>query len=153
MKFIFRVIEKFQETTVSSTSLLVFPSNRDSTAGRDILKIGEHAAPVSSCHANQHPTTAHSCFPEDERENEMYIANQQEIFENASLEGFASVFSGRICDAVRMVSFSTNGKTYSKASVATVFPPWGGPFNCLLSLDICESKVETLATVGVQENL
>lgn len=75
----------------------------------------------------------------------MDITNTQEIFEGASLEGIAAVFNGLICGAIRTVSFSTNGKTYSKASVTTVFPPWGGPVDCLLSLDICEPKVQPLA--------
>lgn len=29
--------------------------------------------------------------------------------------------------------------------MATVFPPWDGPVDCLLSLDICEPEVQNLA--------
>lgn len=29
--------------------------------------------------------------------------------------------------------------------MTTVFPLWGGPVDCLLSLDVCESRVEYLA--------
>lgn len=73
------------------------------------------------------------------------ITNTQEIFEHASLTGIATVFSGLICGAIRTTLFQANGEKYSKASVTTVFPPWGGPVDCLLSLEVCESWVQPLA--------
>ncbi|KAJ6003896.1 hypothetical protein N7540_013178 [Penicillium herquei] len=98
------------------------------------------------CHESS-PLTAHARFSQDVWQVSTDLANTQEVFEHASLEGIAAVFKGVISGAIRIRtnSSSTSGKTCSKASVTTVFPPWGGPVDCLLSLDICESMVQDLA--------
>lgn len=72
------------------------------------------------------------------------ITNTQVIFEHASVDGIAAVFEGLICGAIRETSLFVDGTTCAKASVTTVFPPWGA-VDCLLSLDICETSVEPLA--------
>lgn len=55
------------------------------------------------------------------------------------------VFGGLISGAIRTVPVRTNEGISWKASVTTVFPLWGGPVDCFLSLDVCESGVEYLA--------
>lgn len=111
---------------------------------RDSLEVEEeYTTSAPSCHVNPYFTT-HTRIPQDDWQISTDLTNTQEIFEHASLEGIAAVFKGLICGAIR-TSFPTSVKTYSKASVTTVFPPWGGPVDCLLSLDICESMVQALA--------
>ncbi|OQE72622.1 hypothetical protein PENNAL_c0095G11909, partial [Penicillium nalgiovense] len=97
---------------------------------------------VPDCYADQYFTTV-SRLPQNDGQDD--ITNTQEIFEHASLAGIATVFSGLICGAIRTTLFQANGEKYSKASVTTVFPPWGGPVDCLLSLEVCESWVQPLA--------
>ncbi|KFY48961.1 hypothetical protein V495_00870 [Pseudogymnoascus sp. VKM F-4514 (FW-929)] len=72
---------------------------------------------------------------------------QEKVIENASLEGVAKVFDKNICVAIRRVQVQTDSDkiTSWKASVTMVFPLWGGPVDCLMSLDVCESDVEHLA--------
>lgn len=67
------------------------------------------------------------------------------MFEHASLEGIATVFDQYICGAIRRDPIQIDRITFWRASVTTVFPLWGGPVDCLLSLDICEWGVEYLA--------
>ncbi|KAL4755741.1 uncharacterized protein BDW70DRAFT_145998 [Aspergillus foveolatus] len=98
-----------------------------------------------NCQANQYFAENHSRFTQDDRQDDLDITNTQEIFEHASLDGVATVFDGLICGAIRTTSFLANGKRFTRASVTTVFPPWGGPVDCLLSLDICISSVPQLA--------
>ena len=139
-------IRKPQEVTVSSKPYLLFiPANRNSIARQDSLEIEKHKVSGPSCHSALYLATIDSCFLPDDCQNDTDITNTQEVFEHASLGGIAAVFKGPIYGAIRTTSFPINGKTYSKASVTTVFPPWGGPVDCLLSLDICESKVQSLA--------
>ena len=63
----------------------------------------------------------------------------------ASLEGTAKVFERYICGAIRRIQAQTESMTSWKASVTMLFPLWGGPVDCLMSLDVCESDVEHLA--------
>lgn len=72
---------------------------------------------------------------------------KEKVIENASLEGVAKVFDKNICVAIRRVQVQTDSDkiTSWKASVTMVFPLWGGPVDCLMSLDVCESDVEHLA--------
>lgn len=66
---------------------------------------------------------------------------EQRVIENATIEGTKHVFGEELCRAVRKVY--THGQT--KASVTTVLPKWGGPVDCLISLDIREEEVDQLA--------
>jgi hypothetical protein len=68
-------------------------------------------------------------------------AQEQRVIENASLQGIAKVFDEYMCDAIRRVTVQSD----LKAAVTTVLPVWGGPVDCLMSLDICEREVEQLA--------
>ncbi|KAJ6118882.1 hypothetical protein N7471_013502 [Penicillium samsonianum] len=113
---------------------------------RGSLEVKEYTTPASNCQANPYFTTRVR-FSQDDWQIGTDLTNTQEIFEHASLEGIAAVFKGIISGAIRIrtKSFPNSVKTYSKASVTTVFPPWGGPVDCLLSLDICESRVQALA--------
>ena len=72
---------------------------------------------------------------------------QEDVSEHASLEGLEEVFDQFICDAIRRVPVQTDTTTSWKASVTMVFPLWGGPVDCLMSLDVCERDVEHLAMV------
>ncbi|KAJ5100876.1 hypothetical protein N7456_006928 [Penicillium angulare] len=110
------------------------------------LEVEEYSEPILDFHESS-PLTAHARFLQDDWQVSTDLANTQEVFEHASLEGIAAVFNGAISGAIRIRtnSSSTSVKTCSKASVTTVFPPWGGPVDCLLSLDICESMVQALA--------
>jgi hypothetical protein len=71
----------------------------------------------------------------------------EDVFEHASLEGTAKVFDRPMCDSMRRVLVRTETTTSWKASVTMVFPLWGGPVDCLMSLDVCEEDVEHLAMV------
>ncbi|KGO78213.1 hypothetical protein PITC_035810 [Penicillium italicum] len=134
------------ETTASQPSYTINEGEVD----RSVISIGNTVISEpgllhhDDVHIQDNRETPRDYPRRDNLEAEEYAAST-EIFEGASLEGIATVFSGLICGSIRTSSFSTNGKTYSKASVTTVFPPWGGPVDCLLSLDICESRVQTLA--------
>ncbi|KIW39694.1 uncharacterized protein PV06_08284 [Exophiala oligosperma] len=66
-------------------------------------------------------------------------AAQQRVVENAKIHGVAKVFGDDLCGAVRRVEEG------SRAAVTMAFPLWGGPVQCLMSLDICEPHVERLA--------
>ena len=46
-----------------------------------------------------------------------------------------------MCGAIRRVSVQKE----LKAAVTTILPLWGGPVDCLISLDICDQEVEQLA--------
>jgi hypothetical protein len=63
------------------------------------------------------------------------------VIENASLEGIATVFDKYMCSVIRRVTVDKD----LKAAVTMVFPVWGGPVDCLMSLDVCEQEVEKLA--------
>jgi len=67
-------------------------------------------------------------------------AQEQQVIENASLQGMAKVFDEYMCGAIRRVIVDS----VLKAAVTMVFPVWGGPVNCLMSLDVCERDVEQL---------
>jgi hypothetical protein len=67
-------------------------------------------------------------------------AQEQRVIENASLQGIAKVFDEYMCDAIRRVTVQSD----LKAAVTTVLPVWGGPVDCLMSLDVCEREVEQL---------
>jgi hypothetical protein len=71
---------------------------------------------------------------------------RQEVFEHASLRGTGIIFKYNkyLCDVIRKVSIQVGTSSVWKAAVTTVFPIWGGPVDCLLSLDICEWGVEYL---------
>lgn len=66
---------------------------------------------------------------------------EQRVIENATIEGTRHVFGDELCRAVRKVH--TQGQM--KAAVTTVLPKWGGPVDCLISLDIREEEVDRLA--------
>ena len=68
-------------------------------------------------------------------------AQEQRVIENASLQGIAKVFYEYMCGAIRRVTVDSD----LKAAVTMVFPVWGGPVDCLMSLDVCERDVEQLA--------
>lgn len=68
----------------------------------------------------------------------------QEVFEHASLLGTGTIFNKYLCDVIRKVCIRVGTSSVWKAAVTTVFPIWGGPVDCLLSLDICEWGVEYL---------
>jgi hypothetical protein len=70
-----------------------------------------------------------------------FTGAQEEVIENASLQGIAKVFDEYMCSAIRRVTAQSG----LKAAVTTVLPLWGGPVDCLMSLDICEREVEQLA--------
>ena len=53
------------------------------------------------------------------------------------------MFDDYLCDAIRKVVSGNE----AKAAVTTVLPLWGGPVDCLISLDICDNAVEHLAMV------
>jgi hypothetical protein len=108
---------------------------------RESLAFEDQIEPIPSCRAYQGLTKPHA---QDNSLEDTDITNTQEIFEHASTDGIAAVFKGLICGAIRTTSVFVNGITRSKASVTTVFPPWGA-VDCLLSLDICETSVEPLA--------
>ncbi len=63
------------------------------------------------------------------------------MIENAPLQGIAKVFDEYMCNTIRRVTV----QGVLKAAVTTVLPVWGGPVDCLMSLDICEREVEKLA--------
>ncbi|KAK3371618.1 hypothetical protein B0T24DRAFT_629705 [Lasiosphaeria ovina] len=65
----------------------------------------------------------------------------QRVIERASLHGIAKVFDEYMCSAIRRVAVQNE----IKAAVTTVLPLWGGPVDCLMSLDICELEVKQLA--------
>lgn len=111
---------------------------------RESLAFEDHSVRNPSCHAYQELTKPHAGFSQDNIQENTDITNTQEIFEHASINGIAAVFEGLICGAIRTTSLFVNGISRSKASVTTVFPPWGA-VDCLLSLDICETRVESLA--------
>jgi len=67
------------------------------------------------------------------------------VIENASIEGIGKVFDKYICGAIRRVPVQSDRITSWRASVTMVFPLWGGPVDCLMSLDVCEWDVEHLA--------
>jgi hypothetical protein len=62
------------------------------------------------------------------------------VFGNASLQGITKVFDEYMCGAIRRVTIDSD----LKAAVTMVFPVWGGPVDCLMSLDVCERDVEQL---------
>jgi hypothetical protein len=68
-------------------------------------------------------------------------AQEQLVLENASLRGIAQIFDGYMCHAIRRVSIEGD----SKAAITMVFPGWGGPVDCLMSLDIREWDIAQLA--------
>ncbi|KAH8591189.1 hypothetical protein B0O99DRAFT_274866 [Bisporella sp. PMI_857] len=74
-------------------------------------------------------------------EHSHLTTQEQRVFENASLQGIVKVFDEYMCDAIRRVTVEND----LKAAVTMVFPVWGGPVDCLMSLDICEQDVEQLA--------
>ncbi|KAF1995210.1 hypothetical protein P154DRAFT_624134 [Amniculicola lignicola CBS 123094] len=61
-------------------------------------------------------------------------AQERFVLENASLQGAAKVFDGYMCNAIRRVTVRSD----IKAAITMVFPGWGGPVDCLMSLDVCE---------------
>lgn len=65
-------------------------------------------------------------------------SEQEEVIENALIEGIKKVFDKYICGAIRRVSVQSDRITSWRASVTMVFPLWGGLVNCLMSLDVCE---------------
>ncbi|KAF2194749.1 hypothetical protein K469DRAFT_650684 [Zopfia rhizophila CBS 207.26] len=72
-------------------------------------------------------------------------ANQQHlVLEKASLQGTADVFDEYMCGAIRRDTVQSGGITYLKAAVTMDFP-FQGLVDCLMSLDIHQSKVEYLA--------
>jgi len=62
------------------------------------------------------------------------------VIENASLQGTPEVFDKRMCNAIRRVVVDNEWRT----AVAMVFPVWGEPVDCFMSLDICERDIEQL---------
>jgi hypothetical protein len=68
-------------------------------------------------------------------------AQEELVFENASLRGVTAVFDGYMCDAIRRVIVDGD----LKAAITMVFPGWGGPVDCLMSLDVCEGVIAQLA--------
>lgn len=70
-----------------------------------------------------------------------FTAAQEGVIENASLEGIAKVFDKYMCSTIRRVTVQGG----LKAAVTTVLPLWGGPVDCLISLDVCEREVGQLA--------
>ncbi|CZS94278.1 uncharacterized protein RCO7_10334 [Rhynchosporium graminicola] len=66
---------------------------------------------------------------------------EQQVIENASLLRIAKVFDEYMCSAIRRVTIQSD----LKAAVTTVLPVWGGPVDCLISLDVYEREVEQLA--------
>jgi hypothetical protein len=68
------------------------------------------------------------------------VAQEQRVIKNASLQGIARVFDEYMCRAIRRVTVQSD----VKAAVTTIMPIWGGPVDCLTSLDICEREVEKL---------
>jgi hypothetical protein len=111
---------------------------------RESLAFEDHSVPIPSCRAYQDLTNPRVGFSQDDSQENTDITNTQEVFEHASIDGIAAVFKGLICGGIRTTSLFVHGITRSKASVTTVFPPWGA-VDCLLSLDICETSVEPLA--------
>ncbi|TGO54957.1 hypothetical protein BCON_0099g00220 [Botryotinia convoluta] len=86
----------------------------------------------------QNELIAVSKIPSD---NPSYIVGQeQRVIENALLQGIAKIFDEQMCSAIRKVIVDGN----LRAAVTMVFPVWGGPVDCLISLDICEQDVEQL---------
>ncbi|KAF1365190.1 hypothetical protein EJ07DRAFT_96300, partial [Lizonia empirigonia] len=65
---------------------------------------------------------------------------EQRVFENASLLGIVEVFNQYICNAIRTVK--VDGEL--KAAVTMAFPIWGGPVDCVMSLDVNKHDVEQL---------
>lgn len=65
------------------------------------------------------------------------------VLEKASLRGIAEVFDNYICDAISKVTIQNNEKP-CKAAVTMNFPP-RGLVDCLMSLDVHQSKVGYLA--------
>jgi hypothetical protein len=118
-------------------------SDQNKVVRGNSLAFGDHSAPISSCHTYQSFTKPHLGYTQGDSRENADITDAQ-VFEHASLDGIDAVFQGLVCGAIRTTSPLTDGIKRSKASVTTVFPPWGA-VDCLLSLDICEESVEPLA--------
>jgi hypothetical protein len=82
-----------------------------------------------------------TAVPEISSNRPNFTGAQEEVIENASLQGIAKVFDEYMCGAIRRVGLQSD----LKAAVTTVLPLWGGPVDCLMSLDVCEREVEQLA--------
>jgi hypothetical protein len=82
-----------------------------------------------------------TAVPEISSNRPNFTGAQEEVIENASLQGIAKVFDEYMCGAIRRVGVQSD----LKAAVTTVLPLWGGPVDCLMSLDVCEREVEQLA--------
>ncbi|KAK2796024.1 hypothetical protein FQN50_009644 [Emmonsiellopsis sp. PD_5] len=109
------------------------------------MEAERNSTSVSTCRTNARPTEMQKRPTHEGSASNLNTTSAQEVFEHASLEGIATVFDKYICDAIRRVPVQIDSITFWRASVTTVFPLWGGPVDCLLSLDICEWGVEYLA--------
>ena len=67
--------------------------------------------------------------------------HEQPVLENASLQGIVEVFDTYMCNAIRRVN--VDGE--SKAAITMIFPGWGGPVDCLMSLDVCQWGIAQLS--------
>lgn len=119
-------------------------ADRGKIVSGNSLTFGDISVPISSCHPYQGFTKPDLRYPQGDDQEDSNITDAQEVFEHASLDGIAAIFKGLVCGAIRTTSPLADGLKPSKASVTTVFPPWGA-VDCLLSLDICEASVEPLA--------
>lgn len=75
--------------------------------------------------------------------HDLTSGQEQRVRENATIEGVKRVFDDYLCKAIRKVVIDNE----LKAAVTTVLPLWGGPVDCLISLDICDDAVEHLARI------
>ena len=66
------------------------------------------------------------------------------MLEKASLQGIADVFNEYMHSAIRRVTVQNGRATSLKAAVTMNFPPWG-LVDCLMSLEVHQSKVGYLA--------
>ncbi|KAF2003268.1 hypothetical protein P154DRAFT_561393 [Amniculicola lignicola CBS 123094] len=87
---------------------------------------------------------------EDKIDRSVGPSNQdEEVFENASLAGIEKVIAKSTYDAIRRVTVDGG----LKVAVTMVFPRWGGPVQCLMSLDVCERDVKWLAKTLFNANV
>ncbi|EDN05787.1 predicted protein [Histoplasma mississippiense (nom. inval.)] len=120
------------------------PDSAEARQGRNV-EAERDSTSISTCRTNALPTETHKRSAHEGSPNNSNVTTAQEVFEHASLEGIATVFDQYICGAIRRDPIQIDRITFWRASVTTVFPLWGGPVDCLLSLDICEWGVEYLA--------
>jgi len=66
------------------------------------------------------------------------------VIEKASLQGMAAVFDEYMCSAIRRDTVQSGAITSSMAAVTMDFPRWG-LVDCLMSLEVHQSKVGYLA--------